>query len=341
MFHYNYVVFNTSDGNKLKRNADGYYTICMAEAEGHPNVKVVSHPLDYAPSWIRAIYAIHNSAKIAHIVKLPFKKIWYPYFFQNDFKSSLPLCFVILNHSIPISYYLYLKKKFPDCRIVLLHRDLLKVSKRLAPDLPMNPILDLEMTFDVGESKQYGFPHFNEFESKIKISPSSEPECDVYFAGKGKDRLPLLMKVYDKLTAAGLNCSYYLTDVPLEMRVAKPGVIYAKSFMTYREMLQHTINSRCVLEINQGGADGYTSRFLEAVMYNKKLLTNNQFIKHSKFYRADFIQCFDDKCDVDSDFIKDRNPVDYGYNGEFSPLRMIERVDEELVKKYGENPSDN
>ena len=340
MLHYNYVVFNSSDGNKLKRNSDGYYSICMAEAEGHPNVKVVSQPLDYAPFGIRALYAIHTSAKIAHVVKLPFKKRWYPYFFKNDFKTPLPLCFVILNHSIPVSYFQYLKQSFPNCRIVLLHRDLLKVCKRLAPDLPMNPILDLEMTFDVGESEQYGFPHFDEFESLVDVVPAEEPECDVYFAGKGKDRLPLLLKMYEKLTTLGLKCSYYLTDVPLEKRVVKPGIVYAERFMTYREMLQHTVDSRCILEINQGGADGYTSRFLEAVMYNKKLLTNNHFIKRSKFYRTDYIKCFDNDCNIDIEFIKDETPVDFGYNGEFSPLRMIERVDEELVKRYGD-PSNN
>lgn len=45
--------------------------------------------------------------------------------------------------------------------------------------------------------------------------------------------------------------------------------------MTYREMLYHTVNSKVVLEINQGCVDGFTSRFLESVMYNKRLLTNN------------------------------------------------------------------
>lgn len=336
MFHYNYVVFNSGDDSKLKRNTDGYYTICLAEAEKHPNVKVVSRPLDYLPYPVRALYTIHTSAKLAHKVNLPFKNKWYPYYFKNDFKNDLPLCFIILNHSLPISYFEYLKNRYPDCRIALLHRDLLKVCKRSAPNLPMNPILDLEMTFDVGESKQYGFPHFNEFESLIDLNVSETPESDVYFAGKGKDRLPLLMKVYDKLTAAGLNCSYYLTGVPSNQQINKPGIVYADRFMTYREMLQHTVNSRCILEINQGGADGYTSRFLEAVMYNKKLLTNNHFIKQSKFYRPDYIQCFDDNCDIDPSFIKESAPVDFGYNGEFSPLRMIERVDEELVKKFGE-----
>ncbi len=335
MFHYNYVIFNSDDDNKLKRNPDGYYTICLAETERHNNVNVVSQPLDYAPYWLRLLYSIHNSAKISQKVKLPFKSAWYPYYFKSNFKSPLPLCFVILNHTLPVSYFDYLKSNNPNCRIVLLHRDLLKVCKKNAPKYVMNPIFDLEMTFDEGESKQYGFPHFNEFESKIDLNESEVSESDVYFAGKGKDRMPLLMRIYDKLSAEGLKCSYYLTGVPPELQVEKPGIIYANRFMTYREMLQHTVNSRCVLEINQGGADGYTSRFLEAVMYNKKLLTNNHFIKKSKFYRPDYIQCFDDDCMINTGFIKEDVHVDYKYNGEFSPLRMLERVDEELIKKYG------
>ena len=105
--------------------------------------------------------------------------------------------------------------------------------------------------------------------------------------------------------------------------------------MTYREMVFHTVNTNYVLEINQAGADGYTSRFLEAVMYNKKLITNNTFILQSKFYDPAKILIINNADDIQDSFFDGAPFAEYHYNGEFSPLRMVERVEEELIKRYG------
>ena len=97
--------------------------------------------------------------------------------------------------------------------------------------------------------------------------------------------------------------------------------------MPYSEMLYHTINSKCILEINQYEAVGYTSRFLEAVMYNKRLITDNKDVMLSKFYSSDNIMCISDILDIDPSFVSSEKIVDYYYNGEFSPIHLIEKID--------------
>lgn len=334
-FKYNYVLFNSQDGATWKDFPDGYYSICAEELNHFDGTKSVSAPLDYCNRVVRFIFSAHCSPALAQKINLPFKKLWYPLYFKNDFKETKPICFLLLNRHYPPSYLDYLKQTYPDCKIVLLHRDLLKVCKRMSPWLLNNPNIDLHMTYDKGESEEYGFPYFSEFESKIDIPNLNKPECDVYFAGKAKDRLPILLDVFKKLTSFGLNCKFYLTGVPKDLQVALPGIEYSERFMTYREMVHHTVNTRFVLEINQGGANGYTSRFLEAVMYNKKLITNNYFIRQSKFYDPNKILIIEKAEDIQKSFFESDSLVDYHYNGEFSPLRMVERVEEELIKKYG------
>lgn len=147
--------------------------------------------------------------------------------------------------------------------------------------------------------------------------------------------MPILLDIFKRLTSFGLICKYYLTGVPKDQQVALPGIEYSDRFMTYREMVYHTINANYVLEINQAGADGYTSRFLEAVMYNKKLITNNAFIRQSEFYDPSKILIIEKAEDIQKSFFESGPSVDYKYDGEFSPLRMVERVEEELIKKYG------
>ncbi len=330
--NYNYVVFNTPD-NKLKVDNDGYYTICTKDIEHTEHTCVVSYPLDYKPYWLRLIFALHTSEQIAKYFKLPFQRFWYPFYFKSNFPQNRPLCFIIISRSLPLDYLYYLKQKFPDCKIVHMHRDFLSVGKEMRPDLYFNSIFDLEMTYDEAEAKQHNIPHFDEFESAIEIKRENHFESDVFFAGKAKDRLPLLLNAYNQLTKAGLKVFFYLTQVPNDKRIELPGIVYSDSFMSYKEMLYHSVNTRCMLEITQNNQQGYTSRFLEAVIYGKKLITSSRYVKNSKFYDSNKILVVEDMNNINIDFIIEGNGfVDYGYNNEFSPLNMINRVEEELNK---------
>ena len=152
-YKYNYVIFNSPD-NKLRVDNDGYYTICTKDLENLEQTRVVSYPLDKHPYWIRLLFALHTSEKISKHIKLPFQNLWYPLYFKNNFSVQLPMCFIIISRSLPLGYLHYLKKKYPNCKIVHMHRDFLSVGKRMRPDLHFNPIFDLEMTYDEAESKR-------------------------------------------------------------------------------------------------------------------------------------------------------------------------------------------
>ena len=261
--------------------------------------------------------------------------MWYPLYFKNDFKEKRPICFLILSRSLPLEYLKYLKEKYPDCKLVHLHRDFLEVGRKMRPDLHFNPIFDLEMTYDEGEAKEFNIPHFDEYESVIDVKVENEFESDVFFAGKAKDRLPLLLKAYDQFYNAGLKVFFYLTHVPEEQQVKRPGIVYANSFMSYKDMLYHSVNSRCMLEITQSNQQGYTSRFLEAVIYGKKMITSSSYVKVSKFYDDSNIQVVEDMANINIEFIKlGSGFVDYNYNNEFSPFSMIDRVEEELNVRF-------
>ena len=328
---YNYVFFNSADNNRRKDN-DGYYTICTKDLETMDGVEVVSLPLENAPGWVRALFSLHNSWAINRKIPLPFRKLWYPFYFRDRFPEKKPYCFVVSGWYITPEYIRYLKKKYPGCKVVKLYRDLVHVWRDQFPefsDAVMQECFDLQMTFDEGQGKEYGFPYFMEFESKIDVPVAKDyPLSDVFFAGKAKDRLPRLLQIYQKLTEAGYKCSYYLTGVPEEDRIPLAGVEYADSPMSYREMLYRTVNSRCVLDVNQQGAVGFTSRFLEAVMFNKRLLTDNLSIRSSSFFNEQYIHCFTAADEIDTAFVNAKEPVDYA--NEFSPVHLIYQIDQEL-----------
>lgn len=335
---YNYIFFNSGSSNGYKHDSDSYYYICSLDLAKMEQVQVNPYPLDWAPFVIRFIYKIHMNRHINSYLNLPFKSFWHKYYFKNKFKDNKPLCFVLQGLSLPIEYLEWLKKRYPNSKIVLILRDLISLSIKRNCNFKkaVYNYCDLVMSYDAGDVLKYKIPHFDEFESKIDI-PKCEnyPECDVFFAGVVKNRLPKLMTIYNILTSSGLKVHYYLIGVPEEIQKPFDGIVYTKKYMTYREMLYHTVNCRCVLDVNQDNALGYTSRFLEAIMYNKLLIADNTYIKTSKFYNPKYIQIYDDWNELDPEFVKkDEKQVDYNYNNEFSPIHLINQIDDELIKRF-------
>ena len=54
--------------------------------------------------------------------------------------------------------------------------------------------------------------------------------------------------------------------------------------MPYIEIIENILKSKCIIDINQKGQSGLSLRPLEALFFNKKLLTNNKNIFQSDFY---------------------------------------------------------
>lgn len=337
--HYNYVFFNTTESYNLEENRKMYCSICTRDLLSYKGAKVVTYPYEYSNLFVKLFFFLHNSNRINRFINLPFKHLWYPGYFKNDFSDEKPLCFILLNRFwFPPDYLKYLKKVYPNAKFVLLLRDLMKIQNNpFSKRFINNPIFDLQMTIDQEEAVKYGMEYYDEFESKIEV-PKSEnyPISDVFFAGKVKDRMEKLMTAYEIFSTAGLKCEFYLTGVPKSERKVLPEITYAEKSMPYIDMLYKTVNTRCVLEFNQEGALGFTSRFLNAVMYNKKLITDNPAVKDTKFYDPSRILFVDKACDIDPEFVlNDSEKIDYHYNNEFSPLRLLEKIDKLLLKQIG------
>ena len=77
-----------------------------------------------------------------------------------------------------------------------------------------------------------------------------------------------------------------------------------------------------------GVGAGATLRYYEAVMYGKKLLTNNPTVKELSFYDERFIRYFEKPEDIDLEWVKAREKVDYNYTGEFSTANFCRKLEE-------------
>lgn len=330
---YNYVIFNSVSTDVNYNLDEDYYVICLKDLENREDVILNHVPLQSCSKFWRRTYNFFHSRWFKNKywdISLDF--IWYPYIFKNTFKDDKPICFICLRYP-PIGYLRYLRKQHPNCKIVKMSRDVIKIQVKRHKDYSEAGVFDLWMSFDEEDCKKYGFSHFDEFESKIDIPKMKNyPIADVFFAGKAKDRLERLVKLYDKFEENGLNCFFYITEAKENEKIQRKGIVYATKPMSYVEMLNNSVNSRIILEVSQENAVGYTSRFLEAVLFNKLLITDNDYIGTTKFYNPRYIQIIKSEKDIDVSIIDNSEVVDYDYSGEFSPLNRLVFVDKLLSK---------
>ena len=183
-------------------------------------------------------------------------------------------------------------------------------------------------TFDPVEAKKYNYAYlgFNYYSSHF-IEKSDLPLSDVFFVGGLKGgRTELIYNLYSRLSSKGIKCDFYL--MPIDNKDVKqlPGIFYYNGWRSYGEILQHTQKAKCIIEIVQDGQSGATLRYFEAVSMNKKLLTNNPHIVNFPFYNSKWMKVFTSLDDIDIDWLNHDEPVDYNYNGEFSPTHLADFV---------------
>ncbi len=181
-------------------------------------------------------------------------------------------------------------------------------------------------TFDKNDADKYGFSFIGyTYYSKHLLNPSVL-NFDVYFVGGLKGgREKMIENVYDYLTQRDVNCRFDLMTFGRDKeKDALKDVSYSRRWIPYEEVLQKMNSSKCILEICQDGQSGPTLRFFEAVCYNKKLITNNKFVKDFPFYNPNYVQIFNDVADIDVNWVKEDVEIDYGYRDEFSPVHLID-----------------
>lgn len=141
-----------------------------------------------------------------------------------------------------------------------------------------------------------------------------ENQSDVFFVGQAKDRLRKILSVYEKLKDAGLKCDFWVSGVPESERRYSHDIHYVSrstmNFLTYDEVLQHVMNTKCVLEILPFGQNYSSLRMNESLWYHKKLLTTNLEAPSEWFYNPEIVQVFSDAKDIDTDFISQLSPED-------------------------------
>lgn len=187
--------------------------------------------------------------------------------------------------------------------------------------------MDLVYSVNKEDCEKYGFYYFplvysREKEEKQKFD--KKLTSDIYFLGSGLDRTDTLTQIYQNSKTWGIKTDFHVLGNGENQ--AGEGITYHKAALSYSDNIRFLLHSNCILEIMHKDFDNPTQRYCEAVAYNKKLLTNNRKITTFNFYNPKYMRVFQSVTDIDVQFLKKKDEVDYGYGDEFSPRLLIQDI---------------
>lgn len=320
---YNYIIFG----------ADGYYSVGYNDLLQCDNVLYLEHYMGTITNPItRLLTWLTFSHKVNKFIHYPLRSITFKRLLTLPFKEKRPLCFLFFGNVywctsflVEYPFWGYLKQRYPDAKFGIYLQDIVARNPHL--DMPrIKQQFDFVLSYDKGDCEKYGLTYYPTPYSAYPIPTNNDiAKSDIYFCGNGKNRYPLIHEIYQQCTQKGLRCDFYISGMPSSAEKIE-GIHYTS--LTYLENLQHMIQSKCILEIMQEGADGYTPRLWESLLYNKHLLTNNNSILSSPFYRQAFIHQVDKELNTITEWI--HRPVESiteQQREDLSPKALIRFID--------------
>ena len=239
---------------------------------------------------MKLTYKCPAIARIIKSWKLPFSpwfrgkiagKLFYYSFFEKLFSvKGQGNCYIIYGRILECygpALLTFLKKKDKNGIFICYLGDVVDSFNFKIKDLFKG--FDFIYSLDRKEAKKYGMKFLQEPYSYKLISVRPE-KYDVLFVGSAKNRLKKIYTVYDKLKEKKFRCKFFITGVPKEKQKQKEDIVY-NEYLDYNSILDLISESRAILEILQKDADTTTTRYSEALLYNKYLVTDSDYLRLS------------------------------------------------------------
>lgn len=251
-------------------------------------------------------------------------------------KWNHDICFIVygrIYESYGMSIIRYLKEKFESCKIVAYLGDIVSSFKFDINDL--KKVFDRVISFDVKEAENYGLDWCQEPFSSNAIDEMKNKNklvrWDVTFVGAAKNRYDKIIEMYEILKCAGLTCDFHIIGVKPQDRVYKDEIGY--NYMDFMSLLEHVNCSNCIAEILQEGGISPTTRYSEAMLFGKNLLTDCKYFQN-KDNRTDNIFYFGNVSELknwDLAKLKEKRPVETPYYKKLLSIEeMIKTIDNVL-----------
>ena len=183
-----------------------------------------------------------------------------------------------------------IKKNNPNCKVIIYFWNYINnANKYILKDINVDEF----WTFDKEDAIKYQIKYNPQFYTKmVSLNNKKNIINDIVFLGRPKDRKEDILNISSILKKQKLRINFKIIE-------------NEKEFIKYDEYLDMISESKCILDYNQNGQIGLTLRPMEALFFEKKLITNNKDIKNYNFYNPNNIFILgEDNIEKIKDFIE-------------------------------------
>lgn len=143
-------------------------------------------------------------------------------------------------------------------------------------------------TFDQGDAEKYHFTYLHQMVPYLSM-PEEYQDTDIFWVGKDKGRFEYIKNMSTQWEDMGLSCTFWMIGDKHKSYSSLDAKYLLKKAVPYQKVVQQDLKSRAILDITQEGQSGLTWRPIEAMYYQRKLITNFSEIKEYDFYHPDNI----------------------------------------------------
>ena len=153
-------------------------------------------------------------------------------------------------------------------------------------------------TFDPNDAKTYGWKLNNQFYiPDDNLKQTENINITAFCACLDKGRYCLVKKIRESLLKENVLCDFTLIKDGTSVYSDQDNFWVKNIGLPYSVFLKHALQSNIIIDLVQNGQTGLTVRTLEALFYDKKLITNNVDVAKYPFYRDSNIFIWTNKID--------------------------------------------
>lgn len=274
------------------------------------NKYIISTPTS---PFLSIAYKLHTNKKIGEYVWLPYRDVWFHY---EDIERLLPSDGYLLVNSMAmslptLSFWRKLKYSHPKVKFVLILVDSMhgqsKHMREVKKRIQFFP-WDIILSYDQNDCVEYGYRYigFSYYSHYDNICPSAS-SSDLYYISSLKGRENILREISKACDINRVNNLFKIYSIWKNIDYGET----LRKPLPYTTVLADILSTNCILEILPEGQRAQTLRYLEAICYKKKLLSNNPDIKNLPLYDERYMHFFDRIEDVDWEWVKRKESVNY------------------------------
>ena len=276
------------------------------------------------------LYKLHHARSLNRRRPAPFRFLWESSRMEAEVRKAYEehnkLCLIFNNFSLPYFEPSQLKawKKRYKVKLVLCFID--RLSSYFAAEARMyekNVPFDAVYSYYKKDAEEAGCKYFDRYYSAMDM-PKAVDHYGVYFWGSDTGRRKKIEDIYIRLDELGISSRIGICYAQGEWP-RLPGIVYDTP-RKYEEMLKDMAGADVLLDVIEGSG-GVSLRYLEAVVYGKKLISNNPEIRNMRFYDPGSMLLIKDPEYIDPDFIIS-SPAPAPQPDAFSPKGWIDELDE-------------